>query len=335
MTDYLTLTEFVPGTKAKAQEVNANFSTLKDAINQKASTDGDSTQTFSVANATTVTHAVNKGQLNDLSTDLIGEINKTSTKFCVKSGHTSNGKSDLFSYSVLTITPKIGGVYDDLVISDYSGTQTTISSANTVSMSGKPNGEYNLFIKPDGTLYTLDNTIYKQAARPTMLDGDVWFDTSVEPFNCVKYNGTTDNEFLDIPLGAVTILSSAITAIKSFPFNQNGHNITAQSTLEIGTDLAASIPNLSMPDYANGVSKSWATSYQAESDGHLFAQSDFGLYVYLSFDNSTWVSYGIGRFDSQGYGVGSFVPIPKGIYYKAVCLTARNLNLVFYPCLAS
>ena len=335
MTDYLTLTEFVPGTKAKAQEINANFSTLKDAVNQKASIDGDSTQKFSVAAATNTAHAINKGQLDALSTNLTAEITKTSTKFCVKSGYTSSGQADLFSYSGLVITPKIGGVYANLIISDYLGIQTTISSANTINMSGKPNGDYNIFIKPDGTLYTLGNKIYKQSVRPTMLDGDVWFDTSLEPFNCVKYNGTNDNEFLDVALGTVTILTSAITAIKTFAFNQNGYDVTTQSSLETGTNLAASISHLSMPNYANGVSKSWATSYHAESDGYLFAQSDYGVYVYLSSDNATWTTYMIGRFDGQGYGIGGFVPISKGIYYKATYATARNLNLVFYPCLAS
>jgi len=92
MTDYLTLTEFVPGTKAKAQEVNANFSAIKDALADKAALSGDSAQTFHVANATEDSHAINKGQLNNLSDDLTAEINKTSIKFCVKSGNISAGK---------------------------------------------------------------------------------------------------------------------------------------------------------------------------------------------------------------------------------------------------
>lgn len=106
--DYLTLTEFIPDTKAKAQEVNANFSALKDAIAAKASINGDSTQKFKISDATEDSHAINKGQLDNLSVNLVSQINKMTTKFCVKSGHTINGEGDLFSYDVLRITPKIG-----------------------------------------------------------------------------------------------------------------------------------------------------------------------------------------------------------------------------------
>ncbi|MFA7657946.1 MAG: hypothetical protein WCY19_00770 [Candidatus Gastranaerophilaceae bacterium] len=338
MTDYLTLTEFVPGTKAKAQEVNANFSALKDALSEKAAMDGDSTQTFSVANATQNAHAINKGQLDSLSNDLTAELKKMSTKFCVKYGNTTAGNGDLFSYNVLEITPKIGGTYKNLVMADYQGTQTTISSAAAISMSGKPNGDYNIFITAAGVLYTLDNTIYRQAARPTMLAGDVWFNTSAEPFSCIKYDGTNDVEFLDVPLGSVTIASSAITEIVTFPFNQNGHNVTTQTIPEAGTNLALSVVRLIMPDYKSVVSKAWNTILQAESDGWLYpnggnvassSMEDFTLtYSFNSDLSNSFEASAIGANTTAGI----MVPIIKGMYYRATRGTA-NQYLKFYPCL--
>lgn len=332
MAEYLTLTEFIPGTKAKAQEVNANFTALKDAVNEKALLHGDSALTFSVANATEVSHAVNKGQLDNLSTNLTAEINKTGIKFCVKSGNTSNGKGDLFSYSVLTITPKIGGAYPNLVFSDYRGVQTTITSAANISMSGKPDGAYNIFISPDDTFYTLNNTIYSQPARPTMLTGDVWFDTSVEPYNAIKYDGTNDIQFLDMPLGKATIANSLITAVETFPFTQNGNNVNTQTALKSGTNLAKSISNFAMPNYASGVTKCWATTYQADTDGYVYVCATFNSTLSVSTDNSTWHTVQYSNHNDQGFSGSSFVPIPKGIYYKA---TGGNCtSLVFYPCLS-
>lgn len=339
MADYLTLTEFVPGTKAKAEEVNANFSTLRDAVNKKAALTGDSTQTFNVANATQDAHAANKGQLDILSNDLTAKVNKTGTKFCVKSGYTTNGKGDLFSYEGLKITPKIGGTYGKLTIIDHEGTQTLISTAVEMSMSGKPNGTYNIFITPSGTLYTLSNTIYRQSARPTMYSGDIWLNTNVEPFDCIKYDGTSDVKFLDLPLGKVTVKDGVITAISTFGFNQNGHNVTTQTTLEIGTNLAKSITNISMPNYFNPTSKSFSTVYQSASDGYLFIQSAFGATFYVSAENAdtdtnyTWTTLPLSNFNDQGYIASTMLPIAKGVYYKVAPTRSSGTSLIFYPCL--
>ncbi len=229
MTDYLTLSEFTPGTKARPEEINANFGLLKNAMLQKASIQGDITKTFSVAPAEGDTHAVNKAQLDALSQSLTDEISKVGAKFCAKSGNVSVGKPDLFGYSGLTITPKIGGAYSNLVVSDYLGAKTTITFASSISMSGKTDGVYNIFVKPDGTLYVLKNKIYRQASRPTMVDGDIWLNTSVEPLSCIKYDGVSDNEFSDVPLGVVTLASSAITSVETFAFNQNGYDINGQT----------------------------------------------------------------------------------------------------------
>lgn len=326
----ITLTTFVPGTKAKADEVNANFSTLRDAINEKASMDGDNTQAFAVADGTQNAHAVNKGQLNDLSDELIAKINKTGTKFCVKSGNLTAGKGDLFHYNLLDVTTLIGGTYGNLTIVDYEGTQTTITSANSLSLTGISNGEYNIFINKDGELYILNNTIYRQSSRPTMVVNDVWLNTSAEPFKCIKYAGSSDVNFFDVPLGKVTINNNAITAIETFTFNQNGYNITSQSTIQSRTPLSTSISHLAMPDYANSSNKSFATTYQATTDGFLFISSSFGSTLSVSVDNSTWETVQSSWFSDQGYYASSFIPIPKGIYYKA---TGSGTSLVFYPCL--
>lgn len=334
MTDYLTLTEFIPGTKAKAQEVNANFSAIKDALADKASLSGDSVQTFKVADATDDSHAVNKGQLDVLSGNLTAEINKTGIRFCVKSGNVTSGKGDLFSYSVLTITPKIGGVYANLKISDYKGNTADISSISpsTLNLTGNANGTYNIFVNSSGGLYILNNTIYRQASRPTMVVNDIWLNTSKDSFECIKYNGTADIEFLDVPLGKVTISGGAITLLETFSFGQNGYNVNAQTTLNSGTNLAASIPNLIMPNYAGGVSKSWATTYQAETNGYLYVCASFGSTLSVSVDNSAWQTVQYSWHSDQGYLTSSFVPIPKGVYYRAT--GGGGNSLVFYPCLA-
>lgn len=340
MADSLTLTEFVPGTKAKAQEVNANFAALKEALDAKAAIDGDGSQTFSVADATLEAHCVNKSQLDTLSNDLTAEINKTGTKFCVKSGNTTGGEGCLFTYSILKITPLIGGTYADLVISDYKGTQTTISTVDSISMSGKPDGQYNIFVTTAGVLYTLDNTIYKQHSRPTMLDGDVWLNTSVEPFSCVKYDGTKDNEFLDVPLGKVTIAGGTISAIQTFAFNQNGDNVTSQTKLELGTNIASSIPNFVMPDYTKGSSRAFSTVYQTTVDGYLHAKARYSGTFYISTGNPdangsySWTVLPLNSYGDQGFSSSVFLPIPRNMYYKVIVPTPGESLLTYYPCLA-
>lgn len=259
--EYLTLTEFVPGTKAKAQEVNSNFSVLKDAVVKRAATNGDSTQVFSVANATATYHAVNKGQMDALSETLNGEIKKTGMKFCVKLGNTTGGKGDLFSYEGLKITPKIGGTYKNLVIADYLGAQSTIVSSDSISLSGQSDGTYNIFIKPTGVIYVLRNNIYKLPARPSLVEGDIWLDTSSVPFKCTKLESGVQNEFLDVPVGKVLLSNGAISSIETFQFNQNGFEINRQTL------------GYRWPDYSSGVSKAMGTTYTAETDGWLLVET--------------------------------------------------------------
>jgi hypothetical protein len=132
-------------------------------------------------------------------------------------------------------------------------------------------------------------------------------------------------------LGTVTVSGNVITAVTTNGYNQNGYEINFNSTLSIGTSLAKSIPNLVMPNYTSGVAKSWNTSYLADTDGYLYVQADYGATFYVSADNSNWITFALSRFDGQGFGNGVLMPVPKGIYYKAVYANSRATSLIFYP----
>lgn len=297
----ITLTTFIPGTKAKADEVNANFSVLKTAIETKADSGGDGAQTFSVAPATQEEHAVNKSQLDDVSSNLTAEIKKTGLKFCAKAGNKTNGIGDLFSYNVLTITPRIGGTFDNLIIADYKGLETTISTTpENLVLTGSSDGNYNIFITPQGTLYALKNTIYRQKNRPSMIVNDIWLDTSEESFNCIKYNGTNDSEFLDVPLGKVTIENSNITNLETFSFTQNGYNVNIETQ------------GYRFPDYSKEIAKTWETIHTAETDGWIYAYSA-NFSATLIINN---IVFNLASASSASNSGGIFMPIPKGTTYK-------------------
>lgn len=328
--DYLTLTTFEPGTKAKAQEVNTNFTTLKNAILTKAPKEGSPTQIFAVADATDDTHAINKKQLDDLSEELTTQINRTYPRFCARKGNTKGELADLFTYSGTTITPKIGGTYANLIISDCTGFQTTISSASTLILSSMTDGTYNIFITADGTLSAVKNTIYRQADEPTMSVGDIWLNTSVEPLSCVERQSSGNVEFLGVPVGQVVIASSAISSVKTFQYNKNGYNAANDKASVDADNFSATgkteVISWFMPDLANGVSKTASTTYTADKDGWIYCEGACWSNNILKIDNvNVWHNY-ITNADNICGSI--FAPIKKGSTYIA---TGNISNYVFYP----
>ena len=328
--DYITLTTFEPGTKAKAQEVNANFTTLKTAIQTKAPKEGSTTQTFSVASATDDTHAINKAQLDKLSEDLTAAINKIHPPFCAHSGETTDGEADLFTYSGLTITPKIGGTYADLVISDYTGTETTISSANTLNLALVADETYNLFIMADGTISALNNTIYAQADTPTMTINDIWLNTSTEPISCVQCQSLGNVEFLGVPIGQVAITGGAITSLTTFQYNKNRYNAPNDKANvdanNFSNDGKTEIVSWLVPDLANGISKTASTTYTADQDGWIYCEGASWSDNILKIDNvKVWRNY-VTNADGTDGSIRTI--IKKNSTYIA---TGNITSFVFYP----
>lgn len=322
MTDYLVLNEFVPGTKAKAEDVNANFSTLKDAINSKASTNGDSTKTFSVANATLPEHAVNKSQLDTTSTDIGTKIDNLLNRFCLTAGNLNAGDADLLGYSGTTLSFKIGGSYETAKWNSANGTQETVSTLpNITGLS--TNGTYTIIKELNSTnaVATSSKVTQGKVFPTTPADGD---------YHCLIATGLKTYKRISgawvetqyIQFGNVTVSGGVITSVSTTPYFQNGFNTNYNSN-----DYARIIP-----DYTKGINKSWNTNITAECDGNIY----IGAYYWRNtYENYLYVN-NVGLFMGCGDGgnIASFncltACVKKGDIYKA---TGGNSGqtLIFYP----
>ena len=80
MSNFIVPNTFIPGTKAKAQEVNENFTSIQNELNTKATKTGDVTQPFFVAPAIEDNQATTKKQIEkiieDTKSNLFSEIEK-------------------------------------------------------------------------------------------------------------------------------------------------------------------------------------------------------------------------------------------------------------------
>lgn len=312
MTDYLTLTEFIPGTKAKAQEVNANFTVLKDALNTKADMQGDSMLTFSVATATLNSHAVNKSLLDSTTTATNTKMNGLINRFCLKSGNITSGNADLLAYSGTTLSFKIGGSYSSALWTSANGTQETITTlANINGLS--TNGTYSV-IKELGVTNAIatSSKVTQGKTFPTSpSEGD---------YHCLITTGLSTHKFVSntwvethyIQLGTVTVSGGVITAVSTNSYNQNGYDVNSQSN-----DWAKALPVIST---STGIDKATNVDHTADVCGIILN--------YLSGSTSSAVTidgvvFGWSVSNSTTY---TQWQISKGSVYKATGGT-----LTFYP----
>lgn len=304
MSEYLTLTEFVPGTKAKAQEVNENFSILKDAINAKASMNGDAGQSFSVANATSSSHAVNKSQMDTSVNNLKTAMDGLNNRFSLLNGNLSSGESDLMAFSGSTLSFKIGGSYAPLNWVCANGTIESVTSLpNITGLS--TNGTYNVVKEYAATnaIATASKVTQGKTFPTTPADGDYHclVASGINTYKRISGNWV-ETQYID--LGTVTIAGSVITSVTSKPYLQNGFDINAASQ------------GFKMPNLSSVVSKVWNTTYNAECDGWIFVSS-----VTSNVVNSTLTINSLVVWQNTSGANGDintgFIPIAKGSTYIA------------------
>lgn len=296
MTDYLTLTEFIPGTKAKAQEVNANFAVLKDAISTKASLNGDSSKTFSVSEATASEHAIRKSQMDSLGDEINQKMENLLGRFCLKSGNLTNGEADLMSFSGTTLSFKIGSTYSSLKWNSANGTLETITTLADITGTSI-NGTYSV-IKELGVANAVatSSNITQGKTFPTSPSNGDYHCLTAAGLNTYKYTSGAWVETQYIQIGTVTVANNTISFVKTNPYNYNGYNVQGSNVDYIVESWISSDGNSFYKKFKSGLIR----------QGAIFAGTDDGVSITfpVAFKNTNYFITGNARTQSTSSTIG-------------------------------
>lgn len=173
--------EFVAGTKAKAEEVNTNFSAIKEELNKKLDISNDGYIT--IKDAISDNQPITKSQFNiskeELKTEITKKIQNKELKkaFLFESGNTnSNIRPDLLDIEDNT---KIVFKVDDINYKTLKGVLADSTDFERVSIPDLPvsnlsDGTYNLFVGKEGVCLPIANTIYRQKVEPVGIVESSW-----------------------------------------------------------------------------------------------------------------------------------------------------------------
>lgn len=288
---------FIAGKKAVADEVNENFETIKDEINSqqaKIATLGETVEEF------------NKSLNGGLRDELTTLIKNSKSLFCANKGNVdSEGDADLLTIDNLVpnqIVFKVStddGDFTPLYLTNVFGTSVIKTTSSSINMNDKVDGLYIVYAKIDGEPYATISTLTKSKKKPEMEAGDVWLDISGNPIVAKTYNGISYSDFKDIPIGEAVIEDGVLVSVKTYPYNQNGFDINAQTTLRLReSNLATSIFRSHTPDYPKGRVMANDIEHVAESDAFLVIQTslfdDHSAILYIDgaeFKYKTTASY--------------------------------------------
>lgn len=288
MTNFLIPYTFIPGTKAKAEEVNANFSAVKDELETKAVLNGDEGETFLVAEAVLDAHAVNKSQLDLVNTDLTQKfkdlINSDQMKFCVKSGNlNASGNPDLFNYTGLNIYFKVGDGenYPKLVAMNGLGETVEKTTLN------------NLKVDSSGTTYSIvsnsNNAISNGAVYPAE---DVFDNDSSTFFMSTQYSSLINGNAAIGQAG----LTQKISKIKiwqgfyNIPNFQTYHKNVTSIKIQISSDGVSwiDLQTVATPD------EYWNTWQLIELEDYTLPETVYSMRLLANSDcvysgNNGWI----------------------------------------------
>ena len=266
MSKFIVPNTFVPGTKAKAQEVNENFTAVQNELNLKAEKTGDINQTFLIASATEEHHAITKGQVKTLLEETTKEIQQDFSNlnpFCIEKGYMDeNGNPAIISIngSIINFNVDDGTTYGSIFACPANNQpKFKVTHLDSIDISAFTDGTYNIFVTSEETAYLLNNEIYVQKSEPTSPTLNCIFEnTSKSPISVEKFNGTEWELFNDVLLGTVVIQNGAVTKIINSHFNDNWANKPATTI----STASSTKPVVITENYVNGYS--W---FRVFSDG--------------------------------------------------------------------
>ncbi len=301
---------FIPGTKAKASEVNSNFSKIIEYLSDLKTSILETVEDFATLSSS------------------LSELSALKTRYSVNSS----------SSALMTKTDNAIYFSNSFVITDLEGVTTTITNLPSKSTASLADGTYNIFVDANKNVDVIKGAIYRQVETPSSpVEGDVWVDTSSEPISVKKYTSGAFVSYSKIPLGNIVIASGIISKVTSFPFNQNGYNVNTNSHLEVTNFSSAAktgIAHFSAINYSAAEAKDWGTTYQAASDGYLFARGYLSNNKSFQIDVGPTSSLGVtavySKLTDTDNTMQFVLPMSKGYYYK-VSGNGTNSGTVFYP----
>lgn len=289
---------FIPGTKAKAQEVNANFIALADQIAEnKNYTDIKISETVSSMDA-------QKADLKLGNTTLVsncildapnGIVTNSGNTITVKSGLNvliPNGRNNDGTYKC--INKKID---EDVLL-------TTVNNSNV------------------NCVYVAENSCgvaesYQYSFSTPRYSGGIWYNLRENKSYKFDTDTKTWEEFPCIVIATYENESGTITNVKS----DSPIALLKENDLE-------EINAFGFPDYSNVVGKANGTTHYAKTDGYLYcwaeAQQNLTKNLYIEDKSFGIVHHPMGHIGWSGL----CMPVSKGNSY---CLDGGSTGLNFIP----
>lgn len=289
---------FIPGTKAKAQEVNANFIALADQITEnKNYTDMKISET--VSSIDTQKADLKLGNTTLVSNCILdapnGIVTYTGNTITVKSGLKMlipNGRNNDGTYKC--INKKID---EDVLL-------TTVNNSNV------------------NCVYVAENSCgvaesYQYSFSTPRYSGGIWYNLRENKSYKFDTDTKTWEEFPCIVIATYENESGTITNVKS----DSPIALLKENDLE-------EINAFGFPDYSNVVGKANGTKHYAKTDGYLYcwaeAQQNLTKNLYIEDKNFGIIHHPMGHIGCSGL----CMPVSKGNSYY---LDGGNTGLNFIP----
>lgn len=289
---------FIPGTKAKAQEVNANFIALADQIAEnKNYTDIKISET--VSSIDTQKADLKLGNTTLISNCILdapnGIVTNSGNTITVKSGLNvliPNGRNDDGTYKC--INKKID---EDVLL-------TTVNNSNV------------------NCVYVAENSCgvaesYQYSFSTPRYSGGIWYNLRENKSYKFDTDTKTWEEFPCIVIATYENESGTVTNVKS----NSPIALLKENDLE-------EINTFGFPDYSNVVGKANGTTHYAKTDGYLYcwaeAQQNLTKNLYIEDKIFGIVHHPMGHIGWSGL----CMPVSKGNSY---CLDGGSTGLNFIP----
>ena len=289
---------------------------------------------------------INNGNIN---TQSVTANTITSNNFVGNGENLTNIKvADVFAYTPFTVnsakenfiditdTSKLvflvddGTLYKPLLVTNAKGKQIKINSINDFDVTGL-NGTYYIFVDEQtngGSVYLKDCELYRQQDTPTGNNGDVWLDTSNQPFICrekVSNNWYTD-EYNKVPVAKVVVTGGAITSLEYLSFNANGVTVNYNGKYSNPMQRPVVIVDFELDEVTGNWHKVYSNGWCEQGGKKTFNDTEYSTNFDVTFDkemknNSYSAYFTCGRESTSGA-----VNFGGGVRQKAT--TGMNIQIL-------